>query len=83
MLNDMLTPRQLCDWWVMYQLEPWGEFRSDLREGASLMLAAGVDGATVNWPYLDQPPTADEIRQQMANLEHQINGHSSKNRNSA
>lgn len=51
-LVNALTAEQLLEWWDVYQAEPWGETRADMRAAAGLALYAGSKDLTMIWPYM-------------------------------
>lgn len=77
-LLERLTAAQLWEWWVLWNDEPWGDLRDDLRSGAHAMLQAGGD-VRVSWPYVDGPMTADEIQGVIDDVNEAENGNRCEN----
>lgn len=67
-----MTLAELLDWWVLWNDEPWGELRGDMRLAADFSLRWGDVNASPFYPYYDAPLTVDEYREEMAAVEQQI-----------
>jgi len=69
-LKSRLTYNEFTEWMAYYQLEPFGEFRSDLRNGALCSLIANIKRDPKRrsspyepkdfMPFLDDPELEDE-----------------------
>lgn len=66
-----LTASQLVDWWVLSQIEPWGETRADQREAASLAVEAGMEDWTLSYPYYYKE-TAEEVLAEFEEIKRRI-----------
>ena len=57
-LHERLTPADLCLWYALHQLQPWGEHAADVRtaiHGAQLARAAGAEADVSHFlPKWDQ-----------------------------
>lgn len=67
-----MTAGQLFDWWTLYNDEPFGDLRSDLRAWAAAAATWGTRDVRLVWPYIDPPMTADELLEEMAAIEAHI-----------
>lgn len=67
LLLEQLTPAQLWEWWELYNDEPWGEQREDLRACAVLGASVGVRELTPLWPYYREL-TLEEIASEAGQL---------------
>jgi hypothetical protein len=65
----VLSARQLFEWWMVYNLEPWGETRADYRAWAQACVTAGSDDVRLAWPYVDAELTSEEMLEEMARIE--------------
>lgn len=66
-LFERLTHRQYIDWQLAYELEPWGEFRADLRMARTAWaIRGGPDESKYlfHWKHRQSPApqTADDYR---------------------
>ena len=82
-LLSKLTPRQIVEWWTLYQLEPWGDERDDLRMWATSAVIWGNEGVELRWPYIDAPMTEDEFRAEFDRLKEASDGNGSQSIDSA
>jgi hypothetical protein len=55
-----MTWSELNDWLALYDIDPWGEQRADLRSSVNALLTNGVRDVEVLFPYVGQPDS-DEI----------------------
>lgn len=67
--NLKLTAGQLFEWWILWNEEPWGDRREDLRTWAHAGLMFGVKELEPHWPYFPPEWTLDEIRERTRELE--------------
>lgn len=69
-----MPAKAFADWQAYYRLEPWGEWRADLRQGITAALIANVHRAPNTRAYTAQDFMPFEERPAMtdADIEHQI-----------
>jgi len=60
------------EWWVLWNEEPWGELRADLRAWAELCMGMGSTEVRLDWPYVEPEWTIEEIRDEIARLEAEL-----------
>lgn len=80
-LDQLLTVRQFAQWKSYYDAEPWGERRADYRELASLAMAAGVPNVELDWPYWDDPITAEQYQAEVEAIQATIDQVEQRKRN--
>jgi hypothetical protein len=71
-LFEKLTAAQFNEWWVLYNDEPFGDLRSDLRMWAHACLQWGSEDVKLLWPYIEAKMTSEEIRAEMDRIEKAI-----------
>ena len=64
-----LTAGQLWDWFIYYAEEPFGDTRDDLRQIAALGVQLGIDDMRLTWPYREELPSRDELKEEIEQLE--------------
>jgi hypothetical protein len=64
-----LTAAQFNEWWLLYNDEPFGDVRSDLRLWAHACLGWGVKEVKLAWPYIEPQLTDEEILSEMERIE--------------
>ncbi len=55
-----MTWSELNDWLALYDIDPWGERRSDLRSAVNALQSVGSKEVDVIYPYVSSPDS-DEI----------------------
>jgi len=60
---------QLLEWWLVYEEEPFGDAREDLRAWAHAIMSMGGRGLQLVWPYVEPEMTVDEVASEIDRLE--------------
>lgn len=64
-----MSAEELFEWWTLFNDEPWGEMRADLRAWAHACLSLGAKGIQLTWPYTPPEWTDDDIKAEMDRIE--------------
>jgi hypothetical protein len=79
-LFEKLTAAQFNEWWVLYNDEPFGDLRADLRTWAHACMQLGSREVKLLWPYIEPDLTDEEMLESMDRIEKAIaDVHSRKN----
>lgn len=62
----------LYEWWLLWNDEPWGELRADLRHWAQVCMSLGSTEVKLEWPYVEPGWTIEEIQDEMDRLEREL-----------
>jgi hypothetical protein len=68
-LFERLTTAQFFEWWTLYNDEPFGDTRADLRAWAHVCLGLGAKGIQLVWPYIEEGWTPEEIESETERIE--------------
>jgi hypothetical protein len=64
-LPDRVPWEEWCEWRAWYEIEPWGEYRADLRQAAAVSyqlspyLPSNTELPGLVWPYWDESDHVD------------------------